>query len=289
MVTRPRLLYRPPVQVRHSLRRLGLSLGVEFTRVRRRSNGSVGYSYMDEHIERLIAELDIDGRFCVDIAAADGKQGSNTFPMFRDGWSGLAVEADAAMFERLAMNYSSLPGATLHRGFATPINVLSLLTASGTPRDFAFLSLDIDSYDHGVLEAILSTYRPRLMCVEHNEIIPPPVSFALSYSADIRHTGICYGQSLSALNALAIQHDYVLLEVWYNNALFAPAECGRAAADVQLAYQRGYLDRSDRLQRMHWNQPYEVLQSMTPEQVVAFLESHPDFEANRGGYILLPS
>jgi hypothetical protein len=274
--------------MRQRLRRLGLSLGVEFTRVRRRSDGSVGYSYMDEHIERLINDLDIGGRFCVDIASADGKQGSNTFPMFRDGWSGLAVEADAVMFERLAINYSQLPGATLHRGFATPINVVSLLAASGAPRDFAFLSLDIDSYDHYVLEAILSAYRPRLMCVEHNEIIPPPVSFAKSYSADISGGGKCYGQSLSALNALASQHDYVLLEVWYNNALFAPAECGREAADVRVAYKRGYLDRPDRLQRMHWNQPFEVLQSMTPEQVVAFLDSHPDFAANRGGYILAP-
>lgn len=254
--------------------------------MRRRADGRAAYSDVEEHVERLLVELGIEGRYCIDIAAADGRQASNTFPLFRDGWSGLAVEADPAMFERLAINYSGLPQATLHRGFVTPLNVVSLLAAAGAPTDFAFLSLDIDGYDHDVLKSILSVYRPGLMCVEHNEKIPPPVSFAMHYSPDANASSVCYGQSLSALNALALEQGYVLLWVWYNNALFAPAECGKETADVAVAYRRGYLDRPDRLKRMHWNQPFEALQSMSPSEVVAFLQAHPHFVANRGKYTL---
>jgi hypothetical protein len=61
----------------------------------------------------------------------------------------------------------------------TPNNVVSLLLANDTPKEFAFLNLDLDGYDYFVLEQILTHYRPKLICKEINEKIPPPIKFSV--------------------------------------------------------------------------------------------------------------
>jgi len=273
------------IRGRQVVRRLLLSRGFELTRVMARTDGTTAYSEVEEHIYRLLAELQVRDRHCVDIAAADGKQGSNTYALFRDHWLGLAVEADEHMFRRLAINYATLPAVQLHRGFVTPQNVESLITAAGIPESFGFLSLDIDGYDYDVLLAILSTFRPALMCVEINEKIPPPVRFAVRYSPEfVYRSGACYGMSLAALEDLRREKDYVIIDLWYNNALLAPAECGRESLDMTVAYKQGYIDRADRLEKLPWNLPFEVVQKMAPAEIVEFLNELPEFAQNRKHY-----
>jgi len=264
-------------------RRALLAAGVEVTRVGRGPGGEVRYSVPERLIAEHLARVGPHERYCVDIAAADGKNGSNTYSLFRAGWSGLAVECDPLMFARLGVNYTRTPHVRLYRGLVTPDNLLALLAAAEVPEQFGFLSLDIDGFDHDVLRVLVQKYRPALICAEINEKIPPPIKFAVRYSPDFTpERGHFYGQSISALDALRAEARYVLLGLEYNNAFLAPVESGLEGVSAEVAYREGYLDRPDRLELMPWNADFEVLHTMTPEQGVDFINAR--FARYRGLY-----
>lgn len=262
--------------------------GFEVTRLTRSGADGFSYSLYDQPIADWIKTLGVTQRVAVDIGAADGKQGSNTYQLFRSGWSGLAAEANGLMFDRLAGNYSDLELVALYRGFVTTANVSGLLTAAGVPVDFGLLSLDIDGCDYDVLRGILEIgFRPGLIFAEINAKIPPPVKFAVRDGRGFMSRGndSCNGMSLSAAVPLAEEHGYVLLGVDYNNAYFAPAENPSAKkVEATDAFQRGYVDRQDRLKIMPWDEPFDHLRAVPPEQVVAFYRDR--FQAYEGMFDL---
>jgi hypothetical protein len=235
-------------------------------------------SYNDE--ESIIAELFSAGRlplrheFCVDIGASDGLTMSNTHFLFSGGWKGLAVEYDPGRFAKLAHVYHRTPGVSLARARITPDNVVPLLAAYEAPRDLDFLSLDIDGYDHFVLDRILSAYRPTLICAEINEKIPPPVKFTVKYHPDyVWGENHFYGQSLSKLHEQCERHNYAIVRLEYCNAFLVPKEINPPEAlSPERAYREGYLDRRERLARFPWNADMDHLHAMSPEQVVAAVE-----------------
>jgi hypothetical protein len=145
---------------------------------------SAGFSSFGEEelLEKFIAELLPRGsRTAVDIGAGDGRTGSNTLALFKSGWRGVGVEWDARRFAKLAAVYERLPKVSACRLRVTPENVAALLEAYGIEREFGVLSVDIDSYDYWVLDAVLARYRPGIVVTEINEKIPPPIRFSVSY------------------------------------------------------------------------------------------------------------
>jgi hypothetical protein len=161
----------------------------------------------------------------------------------------------------------------LLRARVTPDNVLNLLAACDTPKDFGFLSLDIDSYDYFVLEKILSAYRPSLICTEINEKIPPPVRFSVKWHEDYSwNKDHFFGQSLAMAEGLAKQNQYDLVQLEYNNAFFIPHEINPMGAITAAdAWRKGYVDRPDRLQRFPWNKDVEPLITMPTQEVLTSL------------------
>ncbi|MDB5106926.1 MAG: hypothetical protein JWP91_4615 [Fibrobacteres bacterium] len=265
------------------------ALGLELKRVRpATASGSSSFSNFGEDaiIQDLLSKIQLRHRFAVDIGAGDGETMSNSFSLFKSGWSGLAAEWDGTRFSRLAYRYASFPGARLVRTRITPDNVLNLLAACEAPREFGFLNLDIDSYDHYVLEKLLGAYRPSLICAEINEKIPPPLKFTVKWNPD--HAWAqdhFFGQSLSMLEDLAKRQSYALVGLEYNNAFLVPRELNpvpiMSAAE---AYRKGYSSRPDRLQRLPWNKDMEPLLNMTPDEAMAFLNEK--FKTYSGRYVL---
>ena len=154
------------------------------------------------------------------------------------------------------------------------------------PADFGVLSLDIDSYDYWVLDAVLEGYRPRVVVTEINEKVPPPVRFVVRYDPDFRLQHHFFGYSIASLEELCARHGYVLLALEYNNAFIAPRElaAGLPQLDAATAYRRGYLERADRRERFPRNHDMEPLHSMSPAQSVAFLRNF--FARHEGKYDL---
>ena len=249
------------------------------------------FSCNDE--EAVIAELFAPGRlplrheFCVDIGAGDGLTMSNTHFLYAGGWRGLAVEYNPRSFAQLAQVYASASGVELAKCRATPEGIPSLLRAFGVPRDFDFLSLDIDGYDHSVLDSILTDYRPSLVCTEINETFPPPIRFTVKYDPNLTWSeGRFFGQSLSSVSDLCTRRDYALVRLEYNNAflvareLLAPA--GLSAVDPAVAFREGYVNRPDRLTRYPWNAELDYLRDLPPEKVVEWAGRY--FEQYRGRF-----
>jgi hypothetical protein len=225
-------------------------------------------------------------RVCVDIAASDGVDQSNTFSLFDAGWTGLALEADPARFRALAAVHARRPGVGLARTFVTPGNVRDLLRGFGIPRDFGFLSFDIDGYDHYVLDALLQEWRPALMCVEINEKIPPPLRFTIRPDAGFEYRGDhFFGQSISKLVEMTAAHGYDLVELHYNNALLVPVERGLGVSlTAEDAYRTGYAERPDRAARFAYNADMDPLLTMTPEDAARFVREK--FRGREAEYLL---
>lgn len=239
-------------------------------------------------IDEALSRTGSNNGFVVDIAASDGVRQSSTRPLFQRGWRGLAVEMDPAKFACLASVYSEFEGARLARTRVTPNNVAALLRANEVPRHFEVLNLDIDSYDLFVLQAILDDgFRPRLISMEINEKIPPPLYFTVTFDDGHYWQGDhFYGCSLSAASALTRPRGYILAGVEFNNALYIDSTYAQGIPDLDdtTAYAEGYRDRPKRRQLFHWNADMEVLHSLSVDEAVQFLSEK--FSAYQGKFEL---
>jgi hypothetical protein len=247
-------------------------LGVAWRRVRGRQAGDYAALGEGALTGSLLAQLGLDGGVAVDVAACDGVTKSNTLALYESGWSGLAVEGDPQRFAQLARAYARLRDVALARVWVTPDTIGDLLRSAAVPREFEFLSLDLDSYDHFVLAAILAEFRPRLICAEINEKIPPPLRFTVRYDPDhVWQHDHFYGQSIAKLHELAVHNDYALVALHYNNAFLVPVEAGLTALTAEEAYRTGYLARPDRRQVFPWNEDMEPLLSLPVEEQLEFV------------------
>jgi hypothetical protein len=101
---------------------------------------------------------------------------------------------------------------TINHATITPGNADALVldAACGQPLDL--LSIDIDSFDYYVWEAVGSV-RPRVVVVEYNASLPPFVCKTIEYSTEAAPpVGTMYfGASLGALVKLGISKGYSLV------------------------------------------------------------------------------
>jgi len=206
------------------------------------------YSNFDEEIitRKILRSLGIQKGICVDIGAAGGVVSSNTYALFEEGWSGLAIERVNWLFRDLAINYEDLPHVTLLRQMITPDNIAKILNAFYSNIDF--LSLDIGGYDYFILEGILEGgIRPKLICIEINQNIPPPIKFSVKYDPEyVWERGIFFGHSISLLAELCETYNYTLIGQEYTNAFLMPAEiCSVRGETPEEAYYKGFYDKPD--------------------------------------------
>jgi hypothetical protein len=249
-----------------------------------------GFSNFDEeqilrqYIDALLPHTHAP-RTAVDLGAGDGVKGSNTFALFSAGWRGLGVECDTWRARKLAKTYERLAGVAARHARVTPQSVVALLAEHHVAREFDVLSLDIDSYDYLVLDAILSHFRPRIVVTEINEKIPPPVRFHVKYDPEFRLQHHFYGYSIASLADLCARHGYAIMELEYNNAFLAPHElCGGETGSVEEIYRKGYLARTDRAKKFTSNHDVDILHSMTPQAALKFIDHF--FARHRGKYEL---
>lgn len=170
------------------------------------------------YLQQVFADLGLEQGYVVDIGAHNGRDRSNSYPLFFQGWRGLAVECDPFEFARLAQAYQVFPQVSIVRRKVTPDNLLPLFRAYEVPHQFDFLSLDIDSYDFHILARLLTEYRPSFISCEINEVLPPPLRFSIKPTACSDLSQRFYGQSLTLLDDLARKYDYAIIHMHYMDA-----------------------------------------------------------------------
>jgi len=256
-----------------------------WARRRRASQPGCTFSNFGEQqiIDKYIGEFEIQShsRTVVDIGAGDGIRSSNTYHLFLNGWHGLGIEADPAKYRRLRSTYSQFENVIPCHSTVTVENVISLLREDKIEPDFGVLSKDIDGNDYWVLDAVLEHYRPRLIVSEYNEKIPPPLRFVVNYEPHFELRHHFYGYSIAKLDDLLKKHDYILLEVEYNNVFLAPRESGAPSKSIEDAYAEGYRDRPDRLEKFSDNADMEPLLTMEPQRALEFINNFYRSEAGK--------
>lgn len=87
--------------------------------------------------------------------------------------------------------------------YATPHNIKQALTQNNVPADVDVYKIDIDSADCWVLQESLKVVNPKVIFLEVNLFLPPPVKYATMYTkryaySDIRNKKPCglFGESL---------------------------------------------------------------------------------------------
>lgn len=240
------------------------------------------HSFANEapHLLALCNALGIEAGYVVDMAASDGVSQSCLLPFFRDPkWAGLAVEMDAQRFKLLCYAYTAFDNVALAKSRVTPENVAHLLLGYEVPTDFDVLNLDIDSYDLSVIEQILkSGFRPKIISMEINEKIPPPLFFAVKYDPDWYWKGDhFYGCSATAAADTVEPFGYIIESIQYNNIFFIDAGLARGRFEsvrVEKAYREGYADREDRARLFPYNADVDAALTMAPEAACEFFAGY---------------
>jgi SAM-dependent methyltransferase len=251
--------------------------------VRRRFSHSDEQQILKKYIDELVPKD--RPRTVVDIGAGNGVRWSNSYALVLKGWNALGIEADPHKYDLLRQVYRSFPNAKACNRRVQPDSINSLLESFAIDQNFSILCLDIDGNDHWILDAILSSFRPRLIVTEINEKIPPPIRFVVKYDPAFRLRHHFYGYSIAALADLCARHGYGILRLEYNNAFIAPLElAAERFIDAAVAYEQGYRNRADRKKQFSPNFDVDALLSMSPEEGIQFLKRF--YAKDEGSYYL---
>jgi hypothetical protein len=133
----------------------------------------------------------------VEIGAWDGFHLSNTRFLIEKNWTHLLIDGD---------NHGN---TEVKKHFVTKENILEILSSYNTPKEFDFLSIDVDGNDLYILEEILTQYFPTLIVAEFNPIWQSHESKVITY--DPTHTwnnDDYYGFSFLAGKKMAAKYGY---------------------------------------------------------------------------------
>jgi hypothetical protein len=164
----------------------------------------------DGMINEIFSRVGTDTRRFVEIGVADGLE-CNTAFLLTQGWTGAWIDCSATDLNKARHNFAGYP-LSIVESKVTPKNVDSVVKHCANGLAVDLLSIDIDSYDYYIWEAV-RCIRPRLVVIEYNSSLPPHICQTIEYAADITPTlgTIYFGASLGALVKLGATKDYSLV------------------------------------------------------------------------------
>lgn len=160
------------------------------------------------------------------IEIGSGGSGGNSAVLAYDlGWSGLMIEASKRGASVARELFRHNPGVVVLQKFAAADNINSLIKQAGFVGEVDLLSLDVDSIDYWLFDAldVKKIVQPRLIVAEYNAHFGPERRVTLPNTAKPEDAPKPYfGASLAALTAVAERKGYrlVLCEDYGVNAFF---------------------------------------------------------------------
>ena len=175
-----------------------------------------------------------------------GSGGNSGVLAYELGWNGLMIDASSSAVRAARQLFAAKPGVVIERATVTPENIDRLVTDLGFAGEIDFLSIDVDSVDYWLLDALTAT-KARVLSVEYNALLgseravtvpnaPRPDGAPKAY----------YGASLAALTKCAGRKGYrlVLCEEAGINAFFVRE--GLATDVPTLTVAQAWRPKSDR-------------------------------------------
>jgi hypothetical protein len=173
----------------------------------------------DGVILSLLSMINVDEHYVVEIGTGDGRECNSANLTLNFGWRGCLFEANDESANSARSYFAGCLGKNSDRvrvfnALVSPENINRLLSNAEIPTQADVLSIDIDSYDYWVWEAI-DTIIPKLVVIEYNASFGPTRSVTIPYGSmgksDTQGLEYYCGASISALNRLAERKGYVLL------------------------------------------------------------------------------
>lgn len=193
----------------------------------------------------LLKATGIRDRRFVEIGSG-GTGGNSSVLAYELAWTGLMIDASGSAVRAARTMYAARPNVTIERQFVTSDNIDELVTKYGFAGEVDLLSIDVDSIDYWLLDALTVT-RPRVLVVEYNALFGPDRAVTLPNVPKPKGVPKGYfGASLSALDRCAQRKGYrlVLCEDAGINAFFVRMDL---APDVPtLTPAQAWRPKSDR-------------------------------------------
>lgn len=192
----------------------------------------------------LLQATGITGRRFVEIGSG-GNGGNSGVLAYELGWTGLMLDASGAAVRAARAVFASKPRVVIERKVVSPENVNKLLTKCGFAGEIDFLSIDVDSIDYWLLDAIDVT-TSRVLVMEYNALFGPERAVTVPNAPRPQGVKGYHGASLTALDTCARRKGYrlVLCEEAGINAFFVRE--GLAPEIPTLAVAQAWRPKSDR-------------------------------------------
>ena len=237
-----------------------------------REGGRSNKMYDQQHVDKLLAKVDIENKFYIDIGCSFNP--NTPLGLVKDSDISIFCEYDLSKVERGGYKqWVSRDNFNLVTEKITPENVVEIFSKITDRKDPKFLDLDIDGYDFYVLEALLKGgYRPSLIMAETNEKIPPPIKFSVKYHPDYQWDGShMFGMSLAKADELFQEYEYDIVGLAFNNVYAVPKEdSGKFDTySYEEAYDRFYRNAN---WEFHFSHNLNVGRAlyMSPEDAIKF-------------------
>ena len=170
------------------------------------------FSQNDEDgiIQEIFRRIGTTNRKFLEFGVQNGFE-CNTTKLLIEGWHGVWIEGDTKSANQISKHFEGLLAErrlTLVEAMVTAENINSLLEKAGLAGEIDFLCIDIDCNDYWVWKAI-ERIRPRVVCIEYNTSLRPPLSLVVPYQPTNSWGGSNYfGASLEALVRLGRTKGY---------------------------------------------------------------------------------
>jgi hypothetical protein len=191
------------------------------------------YSQNDEDgiIQEVFRRIGTTARTFVEFGVETGAE-CNTAKLLIEGWRGLWIEAKADNADAIRRRFAPFlqdGRLMLTQDLVTAENIDTLITTGGLAGEVDLVSIDIDYNDYWVWKAITAV-RPRVVAIEYNASLRPPLSLTVPYDPHGSWDGSnFYGASLEALVRLGADKGYRIVgcSIAGVNAFFVRADlCG---------------------------------------------------------------
>ena len=149
---------------------------------------------LNEYSEKIYSQFGEDGlikeilnriefknldKWCVEFGARDGISDSNAHNLIKNhDYKAVLIEGDKKYFKKLCKNFISDKIIKLNKfiDFYGDNSLDNVLKKTQIPKNFDFLSIDIDGCDYFIFKS-MELYRPKIVCIEFNHLIPNEVEF----------------------------------------------------------------------------------------------------------------
>lgn len=164
----------------------------------------------DGIIEEIFSRVGTTNKHFIEFGIYD-EQGNCTRLALQQQWSGLLIEMDPKAVKLLEKIFASNQGVKILNSKVTAANIESLFQTAAVPAEPDLLSIDIDSNDYWVWQAI-TRYKPRVVIVEYNAAYPPPRRWVMVQNDNhMWNKTNYYGASLESLHRLGREKGYRLV------------------------------------------------------------------------------